>query len=253
VHIDLTGKVVMVTGAAKGIGRALAVGLAREGASVAVLARHKDQADDTAEEITRLGLPGDSGVLPVAADLTDEEEIAAAVARIDRTWGRIDCLVNNAAWMPPPTPVLDSSAADLRRVLDTNVVGCFLITKHVAPVMIRAGGGRIVYITSMTGVSANVGMAAYGATKAGVNILNNVVHRELSAKGIRTAALAPGLTDTPGLREAFSDEYIDRIAATYPGGRIGQPEDILPLVAFLCSDAARHISGTLLPVRPPAA
>jgi NAD(P)-dependent dehydrogenase (short-subunit alcohol dehydrogenase family) len=252
-HIDLAGKVIMVTGAAKGIGRALAVGLAREGASIAVLARRKDQADDTAEEITRLGLPGDAGVLPVAADLTDEDAVAAAVARIDRTWGRIDCLVNNAAWMPPPTPVLDCNAADLRRVLDTNVVGCFLTTKYVAPVMIRAGGGRIVYISSMTGVSANAGLAAYGATKAGLNILNNVVHRELSAKGIRTAALAPGLTDTPGLRDAFSDDYIDRIAATYPGGRIGQPDDILPLVAFLCSDAARHISGTLLPVRPAAA
>jgi NAD(P)-dependent dehydrogenase (short-subunit alcohol dehydrogenase family) len=102
----------------------------------------------------------------------------------------------------------------------------------------------------MVGVQANPGLAAYGASKAGVNILSNVVHRELADQGIRTVALAPGLTDTPGMRASVGEEYIARVAATYPGGRLGHPDDVLALTVFLCSDAAQHISGTLLPVRP---
>jgi NAD(P)-dependent dehydrogenase (short-subunit alcohol dehydrogenase family) len=85
---------------------------------------------------------------------------------------------------------------------------------------------------------------------AGVNILANVAHRELADQGIRTVALAPGLTDTPGMRASVDDAYVDRIAASYPGGRLGQPEDRVSFAAFLCSDAASHLSGTLLPVRP---
>jgi NAD(P)-dependent dehydrogenase (short-subunit alcohol dehydrogenase family) len=86
--------------------------------------------------------------------------------------------------------------------------------------------------------------------EAGINILSNVVHRELADSGIRTVALAPGLTDTPGMRAAVSDDYISRVAGAYPGGRVGQADDIVSFVAFLCSDAAQHLSGTLLPIRP---
>ena len=250
-NIDITEKVIVVTGAARGIGHTLALGLAAEGALTAVLTRHLPQAQAVAAEIEQKYGPGRA--LALAADITDEEAVITALTHVDQSWGRVDALVNNAAWMPPPRPILDNTIDDLRRVLDTNVVGSFLTTKHAAPIMIREGGGRIIYITSMSGVQAGPGMAAYGASKAGVNILNNVVHRELANKGIRTAALAPGLTDTPGLHASFSDDYISRGAAAMPAGRIGQPEDVLPLVAFLCSDAAQHISGTLLPVRPAAA
>ena len=152
--------------------------------------------------------------------------------------------------MPPLSGVLDLDLTDLRRVVDSNLVGCFLMTKHFAPVMIRGGGGRIIYVSSMIGVQANPGQSAYGATKAGVNILANVAHRELADQGIRTVALAPGLTDTPGMRASVDDAYVDRIAASYPGGRLGQPEDLVSFAAFLCSDAASHLSGTLLPIRP---
>ncbi|GII54951.1 short-chain dehydrogenase [Planotetraspora thailandica] len=246
--ISISGKVVLVTGAGRGIGRSLAVGLAAEGARTAIMTRNADQGDRLAEEIGRS--PGAGPVLPVVADVGDEGAVAEAVRRIDRQWGRIDALVHNAGWMPPASPVLDTDVTRLRGVLDTNLVGSFLLTKHVAPVMIRGGGGRIVYISSMIGVQANQGLAAYGASKAGLNILNNVVHRELANQGIRTVALAPGLTDTPGMRASVGEEYITTVAASYPGGRIGRPEDILALTVFLCSDAAQHISGTLIPVRP---
>ena len=144
----------------------------------------------------------------------------------------------------------EGKLSDLRRVVDSNLIGCFLTTKHFAPIMIRGGGGRIIYLSSMIGVQANPGQSAYGATKAGVNILANVAHRELADRGIRTVALAPGLTDTPGMRASVDEAYVARIAAGYPGGRLGQPEDVVSFAAFLCSDAANHLSGTLLPIRP---
>ncbi|MFI9276199.1 SDR family NAD(P)-dependent oxidoreductase [Kitasatospora sp. NPDC052896] len=249
-NIDLRGKVIVVTGAGRGLGRALALGLAAQGAHVAVLARRQEQAAQTVQEISRL--PGAAAALAVVADVSDESAVARAVATIDRTWGRIDALINNAAWMPPRQYVLETDVETLTRAYSSNVVGSFVTTKHAAPVMIRGGGGRIIYVSSALGVQPNPGLAAYGGTKAALNILSSVVHQELSGQGIRTVALAPGLTDTPGMRESVGEEYIERIASSYPGGRLGSPEDILPLTAFLCSDAADHLSGTLIAVRPPA-
>jgi NAD(P)-dependent dehydrogenase (short-subunit alcohol dehydrogenase family) len=154
--------------------------------------------------------------------------------------------------MPPAGSmrILEFELSDLRRAVDSNLIGCFLTTKHFAPIMIRGGGGRIIYIGSMAGTQTRAGGAAYGATKAGVHLLSNVVHQELMHEGIRTIALAPGLTDTPGMRVAASAEHIANVGANYPGGRVGQAEDIVPFAAFLCSSAADHLSGTLLGIRP---
>jgi NAD(P)-dependent dehydrogenase (short-subunit alcohol dehydrogenase family) len=193
-----------------------------------------------------------SGVEPLALtlDVTQEDDVATAVETIDARHGRIDALINNAGWMPPVAPIVELDIDVLHRVIDINLVGCFLTTKHFAPIMIREGGGRILYISSMIGVSAPPGQSAYGATKAGVTLLANVAHRELADDGIRTVALAPGLTDTPGMRESVDEGYIATVAAKYPGGRLGQPDDVVAFVAFLCSDAASHLSGTLVPIRP---
>jgi NAD(P)-dependent dehydrogenase (short-subunit alcohol dehydrogenase family) len=248
-QVDIRDKVIVVTGAARGLGRALALGLAAEGARVAVLARDEQQAARTVEEIAAAS-PAAPEPFGVAADVADEAQVRAAAAAVDARWGRVDALISNAGWMPPVTGVLDIEVSDLRRVVDSNLIGCFLTTKHFAPIMIRGGGGRIIYLSSMIGVQANPGQAAYGATKAGVNILANVAHRELADRGIRTVALAPGLTDTPGMRASVDEAYVARIAAGYPGGRLGQPEDVVSFAAFLCSDAASHLSGTLLPIRP---
>lgn len=248
-HVDIRDKVIVITGAGRGLGRALAAGLAREGARVAVLDRDEHTAKSTAKEISET-VPDAAAPFAVAADVADEEQVRAAAAAVDERCGRVDALINNAGWIPPAGPVLDLDLADLRRVVDVNLVGCFLTTKHFAPVMIRGGGGRIVYIGSMSGVQSSPGGGAYGATKAGVHILANVVHRELADQGIRTVALAPGLTDTPGMRAAAGDAYIEQVAANYPGGRLGRPEDIVPFVAFLCGDDAVHLSGTLVPIRP---
>jgi NAD(P)-dependent dehydrogenase (short-subunit alcohol dehydrogenase family) len=246
-QIDIKDKVIVVTGAARGIGRALALGLAAEGARVGVLARSREKAQRTVDEIG-------GSAFPLVADVSSEDEVRAAAAAVDAHWGRVDGLINNAGWMPHgrPTKVLDLDAADLHRVLDTNLVGCFLATKHFAPLMIRGGGGRIIYMSSIGGVldAARAGSTPYGASKAGVNILNAAVHHELGSEGIRTTAIAPGLTDTPGMRDGMTEEHLARVAGNYPGGRVGQPEDIVPFATFLCSDAANHLSGTVLTIRP---
>jgi NAD(P)-dependent dehydrogenase (short-subunit alcohol dehydrogenase family) len=257
-NIDVAGKVIVVTGAAQGIGRTLALGLAAEGARVAVLARDRKRAQLVVDEIGALpegpqalaALPGPQA-LAVEADVSDEAAVREAAAEVDGAWGRVDALINNAGWMPGRQPVLEVEVSVLERVLRSNVIGSFLTTKHFAPLMIRGGGGRIIYLSSAIGVQSGPGGAPYGGSKAAINILANVVHQELASDGIRTVALAPGLTYTPGMRDIASDEHIERVAANYPGGRIGQPEDLVPLTAFLCSDAASHLSGSVIFVRPP--
>jgi NAD(P)-dependent dehydrogenase (short-subunit alcohol dehydrogenase family) len=247
--IDVGGKVVVVTGAAQGIGRTLALGLAADGARVAVLARDRKRAQVVVDEIE--ALPDAPPALAVEADVGDEAAVSAAAAEVDREWGRVDALINNAGWMPARQTILEVDVAALERVFRSNVIGCFLTTKHFAPLMIRGGGGRIIYVSSAAGVQSGPGMAHYGGSKAAVNILTNVAHQELANDGIRTVAIAPGLTQTPGMRDIVTDEHVERVAAHYPGGRIGQPEDLVGLTVFLCSDAANHLSGSVIYVRPP--
>lgn len=247
---DIRDRVIVVTGAGRGIGHALALGLATEGARIAVLTRTLDQSARVVEEIAAQ-VPDAPEAFGVAVDVTDEDQVRAAASAIDGHWGRVDALINNAGLLPNAgMRVLDLDLGDLHRMVDTNLVSCFLMTKHVAPIMIRGGGGRIIYVSSMIGVQSGPAASAYGASKAGVNILSNVVHQELADQGIRTVAIAPGLTDTPGMRASASEEHIARVSARYPNGRVGQPEDIVPFAAFLCSDAASHISGTFMPIRP---
>lgn len=248
-NIEIADKVVVVTGAAQGIGRTLALGLAADGARVVVLARDRARAQLVVDEIG--ALPDAPPALAVEADVGDEDAVRTSAAEVDQAFGRVDALINNAGWMPGRRPVLETEVAVLDRVFRSNVIGSFLTTKHFAPLMIRGGGGRIIYLSSVVGTQAGPGGAPYGGSKAAVNILANVVHQELADDGIRTVALAPGLTHTPGMREIVGKEHIDRVAANYPGGRIGQPEDLVPLTAFLCSDAANHLSGTVITVRPP--
>jgi NAD(P)-dependent dehydrogenase (short-subunit alcohol dehydrogenase family) len=248
-QIDIRDKVIVITGAGRGLGRSLALGLAREGARIVVLARDEEKARHTVDEIIEQ-VPDAPEPFPVAADVSDEGQVRAAAAAVDAHWGRVDGLINNAGWMPPRAGVLDLDIDVLRQVLDSNLIGCFLATKHFAPIMIRGGGGRIIYVSSIAGTQSSANGSAYGASKAGVNILADVVHRELADQGIRTVAVAPGLTDTPGMRAIVDDAHLARVAGSCPGGRVGQPEDMVSFAAFLCSDAASHLSGTVLTIRP---
>lgn len=163
-NIDIAGRVVVVTGAAQGIGRTLALGLATEGARVAVVARDRTRAQTVVDEIGEL--PGAPAALAVAADVSDEPAVRAAASEVDAAWGRVDALICNAGWMPGPQPVLQLEAAVLDLVLGSNLVSSFLCTKHFAPVMIRGGGGRIIYLSSIAAVQTVPGGAPYGGAKA---------------------------------------------------------------------------------------
>ena len=147
--VNVAGKVIVVTGAARGIGRTLALGLAAEGARVAVLARERKQAQLVVEEIGEIA--GAPLALALAADVSDEAAVSGAAAEVDAAWGRVDALINNAGWMPGRQPVLELELSVLERVLRSNLIGSFLATKHFAPLMIRGGGGRIIYLSSVMG------------------------------------------------------------------------------------------------------
>ncbi len=245
-HVDLRDQVIVVTGGGSGLGRELCIGLAREGARIAVLDNNTSAAGSTVEAIREhAGAQAEA----VTADVSDEEQVAAAARSVMRRWGRVDALISNAGWLPGPTPVLELELPVLTRILHTNLVGAFLVTKHFAPLMISGGGGRVIYMSSDVGGRAGPGLSAYGAGKAGINLLSSVVHAELADQGIRTVALAPGLTDTPGLRASMSAAYIEQVSARYPNGRLGRPEDVVGLAAFLCGPEANHLSGTLLAMR----
>jgi NAD(P)-dependent dehydrogenase (short-subunit alcohol dehydrogenase family) len=248
-NVDVSRKVIVITGAAQGIGRSLALGLAREGARIVVMARDRERGQAVVDEIA--GHPGTEAAIAIAADVGNEGDVQRAAAETDDVFGRVDALINNAGWMPRISHVLDTDVDTLQRVWRSNVLGCFLTTKHYAPLMVRGGGGRIIYMSSAIGTQAGPGMAAYGGTKAALNILSNVVHQELADDGIRTAAIAPGLTLTAGMRNSVGEDHVQRVAASYPGGRLGQPDDLVGLVGFLCSDLATHLSGTVVSVRPP--
>jgi NAD(P)-dependent dehydrogenase (short-subunit alcohol dehydrogenase family) len=249
-EIGIAGKVVVVTGAAQGIGRTLALGLAAEGARVAVIARDLARAQLVVDEIGKLPQQAPPA-LAIEADVGDEAAVIEAAAQIDRTWGRIDALINNAGWMPGRQLILELDVSVLERVLRSNLISSFLTTKHFAPIMIRGGGGRIVYLSSAASIQSQPGGAPYGGSKAAINILAHVAHTELADQGIRTVAIAPGLTVTPGMQAIVPEGYVERVASRYPGGRVGQPEDLVALTTFLCSDAADYLSGTMIMVRPP--
>jgi NAD(P)-dependent dehydrogenase (short-subunit alcohol dehydrogenase family) len=223
--------------------------LAHEGARVGVLTRDRARSQAVADEIAAI----DSAppALALQADVTDEDAVAAAAREISESWGRLDALINDAGWTPGRHPVLEMDRAVLDRAIGSNLIGGFVTTRHLAPLMIAGGGGRIVYVTSIAGTQSGPGGSAYAAAKAGLNILTNIVHQELADDGIRTVAIAPGLTVTPGMEAIITPEHVDRVAAAYPGRRIGQPQDIVGLTVFLCSDASEHLSGTVITVRPP--
>lgn len=165
-------------------------------------------------------------------------------------WGRIDGLINNAGQLHRCL-VADHSLADWNRIFAVNVMGTFLFSREVLGPMMKQGGGRIVNFTSALGVRSMPGGAAYGAAKAAISSFTNTLHQEVAGTGVTVCAIAPGLTNTAMANDNMTPEYMLRIAASYPGGRLGEPEDIIGLAHFLMSDASQHVSGSTMFVRPP--
>ena len=239
--LDLTGKVALVTGASRGIGRATALMLARAGARVALTSRG-DAAEQVAAEIADAG--GES--LALAADVVDSDAMSAAIERILDAWGRIDVLVNNAG-ITRDQLLLRMKRDDWDAVLATNLTGTFNCTQAVLKTMVRQRSGRIISISSVVGQTGNPGQTNYAATKAGIIGFSKALAREVASRSITVNVVAPGLIDTDMTRDISADAQANW-TSTIPLGRLGTPDDIAAAVCFLASDAAGYITGQVLAV-----
>jgi 3-oxoacyl-[acyl-carrier protein] reductase len=241
--IDLTGKSALVTGGSRGIGRAIALRLATQGADVAFSYRgNEDAAKEAAGEIEKLG----RRAVAVQADASDPDSAETVVKAALEAFGKLDILVNNAG-ITRDDLIMRMSVDDFRAVLETNLFGAFYMTKAVTRPMLKARSGRIVNITSVSGQAGQMGQANYSSAKAGLIGLTKATARELASRSITCNAVAPGfvLTElTKDLPEALQAELTNRT----PLGRFGTPEEIADAVAFLASDEARFITGQVLAV-----
>jgi 3-oxoacyl-[acyl-carrier protein] reductase len=239
--IDLSGRIALVTGASRGIGRAIARQLAAQGAHVVAAARG-DNARAVADEIAGAGGRADAVALDVTGAGAAEEIVRATLERL----GRIDILVNNAG-IARDQLMLRMKREDWDAVLATNLTGAFALTQAVLKPMIRQRGGRIVCISSVVGQSGNAGQANYAASKAGLIGFAKAVALEVASRGITVNVVAPGLVETDMTR-AITDGARDDWAAKIPLRRLGTPDDVASAVCFLASDEASYITGQVLAV-----
>lgn len=237
---QLEGKVAIVTGGSRGIGRAVAAALAQEGATVVVCSRNLEANTETAEQIRAEG----GSAHPYQVDVTDAESVSRLVKEIVKKFERIDVLVNNAG-VTADNLLLRLKEADWDSVIDTNLKGTFNFTKAVARTMIKQRGGKIINMTSVAGMVGNAGQANYCASKAGVIGLTKAVARELASREITVNCVAPGLIRT-AMTDALPDEAREETARLIPLGRIGEPEDVAEVVRFLASPAADYITGEVI-------
>jgi len=241
--IDLTGKVALVTGGSRGLGRAIAIRLATQGADVAISYRGNEAAAAaTTAAVEALG----RRALAVQADVRDQEAAEALVKRVLGAFGRLDILVNNAG-ITRDDLIMRMSADAWRDVLETNLFGAFYATKAVTRPMLKARAGRIVNITSVSGQAGQIGQANYSSAKAGLIGLTKATARELASRGITANAVAPGFVVTE-LTENLNEDLKAQIVERTPLGRFGTPEEIAAAVAFLASDEAAFITGQVLAV-----
>jgi NAD(P)-dependent dehydrogenase (short-subunit alcohol dehydrogenase family) len=242
----LDGKSALVTGAARGLGRAISLALANAGADVALGLRRAEDAEDLAAEIAAMGRRS----IRVQMDVLDGAQITAAVNSVVESFGGIDILVNNAGLGPPETPVEDATELDFDLTFDLNVKGLFLTSQAVGRVMIAQGSGKIVNLSSQAGFIALPGEAIYCASKAAVSHLTKCLAVEWGRYGINVNAVAPTFIKTPGTAPALSDpdfakDVLERIAGLH---RVGEPVDVAGAVVYLASPAASLVTGTTLMV-----
>ena len=241
-RFDVSGKIALVTGAARGLGRACAIALAQAGADVALGFREAGSDGGTTEAIRALG----RRALPLQMDVTRLPEIEAAVTEAERAFGRIDILVNNAG-IGPPNPAEAVTEADFDRTLDVNLKGTFFVSQAVGRVMIRNGGGRIVNLGSQAGTVALPTESVYCMTKAAVAHLTKCLAVEWGPHGINVNAVAPTFIKTPGTVKWLEDDaFRADLLARIPLGRVGEPTDVSAAVVFLASPAASLITGATL-------
>ncbi len=240
--IDLTGKVALVTGAARGIGRACALSLAEAGADVALGLKDVSTGQEIVDQITALG----RRAFPVQMDVAHLPEITSAVAAVHAHFGRIDILVNNAG-IGAPNPAENVTEQDFDDTLAVNLKGTFFTAQAVGKIMIAQGGGRIVNISSQAGFVALPTESIYCMTKAAISHLTKCLALEWAQYHINVNAVAPTFIQTPGTRKWLEDpDFLQSVQQRIPLGRVGTPREVAEPVVFLASEAASLITGVTL-------
>jgi len=239
----LNNKVAVVTGAARGIGRAIAISLADKGATVVInYSNSTAQAEEVVEQIKAQG----GQAVAIRCDVSAGESVEAMFAEVLAKYGQIDILVNNAG-ITRDNLLMRMSEEDFEAVIDTNLKGAFLCSKAVIKPMMKQRSGRIINISSVSGVVGNAGQVNYSAAKAGMIGMTKSIAREVSSRGITVNAIAPGFIKTD-MTEKLSDKIKEAVTANIPLGHFGEPEDIAKTVVFLASDDSRYITGQTINV-----
>lgn len=236
----MTSKVALVTGASRGIGRAIADRLAVDGFRVVGTATTAEGAAKITDRLTAMGGVG------IACDVTRPEQVTELLARVESDHGPITVLVNNAG-ITRDGLILRMKDEDWQQVLDTNLTSVFRLCKAVSRSMMKARWGRIINISSVVASMGNAGQVNYAAAKGGLEALTRTLARELGSRGITLNAVAPGFIDTD-MTHALTDAQREAMLQAVPLGRLGQPEEIAAVVAFLASDAAGYITGETIQV-----
>jgi 3-oxoacyl-[acyl-carrier protein] reductase len=238
-QIDLTGRVALVTGSTRGIGRSIATTLTAAGARVAVVGREKARAEDAASQ-----LAGEAHGF--ACDVSDTASVATLVDDVEKSFGSLDILVNNAG-LTRDNLLMRIKDADWDAVLDANLRGAFAAIRAASRGMMKRRWGRIINIASIVGITGNKGQANYAASKAGLIALSKSVAKELGSRNILCNAVAPGFIETD-MTAAMTPEARAAMSAQIPLERLGKPEDIAGMVAFLASEHAAYITGQVFVV-----
>jgi len=240
---SLSGKVSVVTGASRGIGRAIALALGQRGATVVLAARDEAKLAEVVREIEAAG----GKAMAVSLNVADPGSIDSAFARVLEVQGRIDHLINNAG-ITKDNLLLRMKPEEWSDVLSTNLTGAFLCTQAVLrPMLKQKSGGRIVNITSVVGLMGNAGQANYAASKAGIVGFTKSVAREVASRAITVNAVAPGFIETD-MTHAMTDKAREAVTGSIPLGRVGRAEEVAAAVAFLVSDEAAYITGQVIGV-----
>jgi NAD(P)-dependent dehydrogenase (short-subunit alcohol dehydrogenase family) len=243
IGIDLTDRVAIVTGGSRGIGRAIALGLADAGAKVVVASRKQEGVDQVAAEIEGRG----AKALAVAAHVGEPDQISALVERTVDTFGGVDILVSNAGTNPHFGPLTTATVSQWDKIMEVNLRGAFLLSQAVVPHLQQRGGGKIINVTSIAGVKPQPAMGVYSVSKAGLIMLTQVLAQELGPFNIQVNALAPGVIKTRFSSVLWQTPAIaENLVKHTPMGRIGEVEDVVGAALFLASPLSNYMTGTVL-------